>query len=313
MYKQIYSMSKIKIAVINWWPESDKNVKNWFVEYMKANFDNIECVNAGDASTDILFASVFGDKNRVESIPARVKVLFCGESWNNKTYSAYTPEYIEKQYDLILHFDETDEDRKRQRFPLWLLYVPKYNMDDVNDNIITYVNEMRNINMNKKKKVFGTCIARHDPTGMRGNICNELNKYGKMEYVGRWRNGDKPKIGPLRSDKLKYLSEVTYSVCAESHRDSHYCSEKIFEAFMGGTIPIYWSNDILAEESILKREGYCLSDALEIKEMMKNNKKYKIDDIFTENAYNILKCDYYDELKSNLIKLLLKNGYKHPL
>ena len=175
MYKQIYSMSKIKIAVINWWPESDKNVKNWFVEYMKANFDNIECVNPEESDIDILFSSVFGNMRRIESIKARVKVLFSGESWRNQTYSQYKSEYIEKHYDLILHFDETDESRKRQRFPLWLLYVPKYNMNDASDNLITYVNEMRSMNMNNEKIIFGSCIARHDPTGMRGKISNEIN------------------------------------------------------------------------------------------------------------------------------------------
>ena len=94
-------MSKLRIAVINWWDEPDKKANNWFVEYMKANFDNIECVNPGDSRTDILFASVFGKRERVESCPARVKVLFSGESWENKNYSEYKSEYIEKHYDLI--------------------------------------------------------------------------------------------------------------------------------------------------------------------------------------------------------------------
>jgi hypothetical protein len=306
-------MSKLRIAVMNWWNEPDKKAKNWFVEYMKANFDNIECVNPEESDIDILFSSVFGNMRRIESIKARVKVLFSGESWRNQTYSQYKSEYIEKHYDLILHFDETDESRKRQRFPLWLLYVPKYNMNDASDNLITYVNEMRSMNMNNEKIIFGSCIARHDPTGMRGKISNEINKYGKMEYVGRWRNGDKPKIGQLRKDKLKYLSNVIYSVCAESHIDSHYCSEKIFEAFMGGTIPIYWSKDILAEKGILKRDSYCIYDEFEITEMMKDNEKYKMEDIFTKNAYNVLKCEYYDKLKSNLIKLLRENGFSGGL
>jgi hypothetical protein len=306
-------MSKLRIAVINWWDEPDNKANNWFVEYMKANFDNIECVNPGDSRTDILFASVFGKRERVESCPARVKVLFSGESWTNKTYSQYKSEYIENHYDLILHFDETDESRKRQRFPLWLLYVPKYNMNDASDNLITYVNKMRSMNMNNKKRIFGSCIARHDPTGMRGKISNEINKYGKMEYVGRWRNDDKPKIGPLRKDKLEYLRNVIYSVCAESHCDPHYCSEKIFEAFMGGTIPIYWSKDILAEKSILKRDSYCIYDEFEITEMMKDNEKYKMEDIFTKNAYNVLRCEYYDKLKSNLIKLLREKGFSGGL
>ena len=302
-------MSKLRIAVMNWWYEEDKKAKNWFVEYMKANFDNIECVNPGDSRTDILFASVFGEMRRVENCPARVKVLFSGECWSCKMCSGYTDEYIERQYDLILNFEETDDSRKRQRFPLWLLYVPKYNMNNESDNLITYVNALRNENMNNKKTIFGTCIARHDPIGMRGKISSEINKYGKMEYAGRWRNGDKPKIGPLRKDKIEYLKKVEYSVCAESFSVSHYCSEKIFEAFMGGTIPIYWSKDILAEEGILKRESYCVYDELEIKEMMKNNKKYKMKDIFTENAYNVLKCEYYDKLKSNLINLLREKGF----
>jgi len=306
-------MSKLRIAVINWWDEPDNKANNWFVEYMKANFDNIECVNPGDSRTDILFASVFGKRERVESCPARVKVLFSGESWTNKTYSQYKSEYIENHYDLILHFDETDESRKRQRFPLWLLYVPKYNMNDASDNLITYVNEMRSMNMNNEKSIFGSCIARHDPTGMRKKVSDEINKYGKMEYVGKWRNGNKPKIGPLRKDKLEYLSGVIYSVCVESHFDSHYCSEKIFEAFMGGTIPIYWSKDILAEKSILKRDSYCIYDEFEITEMMKDNEKYKMEDIFTKNAYNVLRCEYYDKLKSNLIKLLREKGFSGGL
>tara|TARA_B110000967_G_C18785031_1_gene510303 strand:- start:202 stop:1128 length:927 start_codon:yes stop_codon:yes gene_type:complete len=304
---------KLRIAVMNWWNEPDTKANNWFVEYMKSNFENVECVGVGDPQTDILFASVFGDKNRINSVPGRVKVLFSGESWSNKTYKEYTSEFIESKYDLILHFDETDPIRKRQRFPLWLLYVPRYNMNDINDNFITYVNEMRDINMNKGKVKFGVCVARHDPTGMRGSICNEIQKYGKVEYGGRWGNRDKPKIGGLREDKIKYLSGAIYSVCAESHAVSHYCSEKIFESFMGGNIPIYWSKDIIAEEEILKRESYCIYDIDEIEKMMKNNAEYKMKDIFTENAYNILRREYYDKLKSNLIKLLREKGYIHAL
>lgn len=305
-------MIMLKVAILNWWYEPDKKAKNWFIEYMKCNFVDVKEVRAGDPDTDVLIASVFGDVNKVKTCPARVKVFYSGESKLNKSYKSYNDQFLKENYDLILNFSNTNENEKVQRFPLWLLYVPKYNMDDEKDNFITYVLENRKKNMNNHKDKFACCIARHDPCNMRRNVCGELSKYGTITYPGRWKNnggtGGKSTIGDKREDKINYAKHVKYMVCCESHREKGYCSEKIFEAFICGNIPVYWSEDMEPEREILKRDSYCLFEGEEIKNMVNNSKSYENSGVFTENAYNVLKREYYDKLKSNLTNLLRSRG-----
>jgi hypothetical protein len=299
----------LRVSFVNWWYEPDKNVKNWFIEYMNANFNNVVSCKAHE-NPDILFSSVFDEgKTDARNYHARIKVFFSGECCENKRYKKFNDKYLQENFDLILHFTPTDLERKYLRFPLWLLYVPKYNMDNKNDNIITYVEEKRKENMNKPKKLLGSCVARHDPSGKRSSILGKLSKYGVVGCPGRWPPPRKQKIGDKREDKIKYISETTYNICAESHKGLMYCSEKIFEAYIGGTIPIYWSNDGIPEKDILERNSYCLNDEEEIRKMMENNKKYKESRVFKPGSEKILHDNYYGKLKSILIKLLRERNF----
>jgi alpha(1,3/1,4) fucosyltransferase len=116
----------------------------------------------------------------------------------------------------------------------------KYNE---NDNILTYIQNKYNENIKKQKEFLGTIIARHDRGGQRTKICNELSKYGNIKAPGTYRNNVRS-IGPTQNDKINYISRGTYNICPENSAYEGYFTEKIFQAFEGGTIPLYWAIDL---------------------------------------------------------------------
>jgi hypothetical protein len=65
---------------------------------------------------------------------------------------------------------------------------------------------------------------------------------GEFEFYGRdWKNKNYKNYKGASSNKIETLKHYRFVVCYENMRDiKGYITEKIFEAFAAGTVPIYW-------------------------------------------------------------------------
>ena len=88
-------------------------------------------------------------------------------------------------------------------------------------------------------------------------------------------------------------------------------TEKIFQAFEGGTIPLYWAID-LPEPEIINKNKYCFCNTNNIEELEKsihnvsnNPDKYIEGALFTKNAGNQIQL-FYITLLENILLCLQK-------
>ena len=293
----------ITLAYINYWSGLHKD--HWFTKFIEQNIGPVKKVNPGDYP-DILIASCMGNINNVQNIKAKCKLFYYGENLNK--YPPYNNDkLLYDTFDLIVGFKNTDLSKKQIRFPLWLKYYDYYKYNE-NDNILTYIQNKYNENIKKQKDIFGSIVARHDRGGQRTKIYNELSKYGNIKSPGIYRNNDQS-IGSTHNDKINYISRGIYNICPENSAYEGYFTEKIFQAFEGGTIPLYWAIN-LPEPEIINKNKYCFcdinnKDSLEksIHNTLTNPNQYIVGELFTKNAGEKIQLFYSTLLENILLKI----------
>ena len=292
----------ITIAYINYWKD-DKD--HYFTKFIKHNIGATKIVSA-DENPDILISSCMGNINNVRNVKAKCKLFFYGENLNR--FPPYNNDnLLYNTFDLIVGFKYTDLSRKQIRFPLWLMYYNYYEYD-VNDNILTYIQDKYNINIMKKKDFLGSVVARHDRGGQRIKIYNELNKYGTVKAPGTFLKNTQP-IGNTHNDKINFISNGLCNICPENSCFEGYFTEKIFQAFEGGTIPLYWGID-LPEPEIINKNKYCFCDVNNMDSLQKSVQnvcihpdQYIQGNLFTEKSAEHIKTFYSTLLKHLLLYL----------
>ena len=290
----------ITIAYINFW--NDPNNDNYFTKFIEENIGSVKKVNVNDYP-DILIASCMGNINHVKNIKAKCKIFYYGENLNR--YPPYNNDkLLSETFNLIVGFKNTDLSKKQIRFPLCLIYYNYYNYNE-NDNVLTYIQNKYNENIKKQKDIFGSIIARHDRGGQRTLIYNELSKYGTIKSPGIFKNNE-PLIGKKLIDKMNYISRGVYNICPENSIYEGYFTEKVFQAFEGGTIPLYWAIDF-PEVDIINKNKYCFCNINNKEELEKsiynvtnNPNQYIEGELFTKNAGEKIK-QFYSTLLENIL------------
>ena len=76
----------------------------------------------------------------------------------------------------------------------------------------------------------------------RLNFIKQLNKYKKVDMGGRFDNN----VGEIKN-KITFLKEYKFSIAMENSEGDGYISEKIYDSFISGTIPIYYGDYMIDE------------------------------------------------------------------
>jgi hypothetical protein len=300
----IHNIPQIKILYINFW--NDPFNDTYFSDFIKINL-NCEIIHVNpNQNPDILIASVNGNINDIDKINAKCKIFYYGENLNR--YPPYNNiELLKSKFDILVGFKYTNKKEKFLRFPLWLIYYPFYNFNYKN-NIINYLENKYKENIAKNKNKFATLISRHDRGGQRTVIYNILSKYGDIYCPGNFNNNT-PKIGSTQKEKIVYISNSIYNICPENSIYEGYTTEKIFQAFEAGTIPLYWGYD-LPEKEILNYNKYCYckieNDNIltrQIEDVVLNKNNYIMGNIFNNNAQSVIET-YYNDLINEIKKFI---------
>lgn len=85
----------------------------------------------------------------------------------------------------------------------------------------------------------------------------EFDLYGFQWKKGKYKNYR----GPLHSNKIEKLKEYKFSICYENMGDvKGYLSEKIFDCFAAGVVPVYWGasnvTDYIPEGCFIDRRRF---------------------------------------------------------
>ena len=213
---------------------------------------------------DYLIYNNFGDEHLNKKYKNSIKISIFTE---NKI-----PDLSEADYAIgQAHINYLD---RYFKFPIFLWY---------NIKAIKQFRE-KALNNPNRTKFCSAVISNGGMDKFRIKFINELNKYKEIDMGGSFLNN----VGGPVKDKIKFLSSYKFSIAMENSEGDGYVSEKIFDSFISGTIPIYYGDYtideyinpksfilIKNEENIEKKINY-------IKEIDQNYEKYS--NILKENV-----------------------------
>lgn len=205
----------IKIWFTDMWAGFDFQ-DNYFTIYLSRYF-NIKI----DPQPDFLIHSVYS-KNYLNYNCCRICIT--GENTR--------PDFSRSDYHI--GFDYNDDPRYL-RWPMFLMnrYVPEYLLKEKQVEQI----------FNDKKRFCSFVVSNSYASG-RIEFFNKLNVYKQVASGGRYMNN----IGGPVKDKHQFIKESKFNIAFENISYPGYTTEKIFDAFLGNCVPIYWGNTRIAED-----------------------------------------------------------------
>ena len=82
---------------------------------------------------------------------------------------------------------------------------------------------------------------------VRTKFMNMLSQYRKVDCAGTFMNNTGFLAPEGDVDYRLFLQEYKFIICFENTKQTNYVTEKLFNAYMGGCIPIYWGSDQVKE------------------------------------------------------------------
>ena len=218
------------------------NPKNWRLSHFKPHLE---------------YYSVFGRRKRMQRSKVPYKVFWTGEDTQNN-FPAYNDNCIH-DCTISLGFDFVDA-QNYLRYPLWLLYYFGFCLDK--DKIAEQVAAFNQHNsaFDDKKNKFCAMIARHDRNGIRKQMIDALSAVGTVFCPGTAYHNDNTLIEKYRDQKVEYLKSFKFNICPENTSVKGYVTEKLFQAFDAGCIPIYWGGG--PEKDVINPKSYIVYDGI---------------------------------------------------
>ncbi|MEI0486100.1 glycosyltransferase family 10 domain-containing protein [Brachyspira intermedia] len=283
---------KITFFVRNDWPVNEKEFTgNYFYNLIKNNYiSDLEI----SYNPDIEFFATIGKRYFLEKSKAKIKIFYTGECVSDKAIDKRWAEYYDNcinDVDLSLGFDRIDENKYQNyvRFPIWIFYnfnrlldKKDYTKDDIK-KVIDNIN-----NAKSKKNKFASLVASHDATNIRTQMYNQIIKIDSISCPGKLFHNDNTLKQDFNNDKIEYLRDFKFNICPENTISDGYVTEKLFDSFKAGCIPIY-NGDENIELDLVNKDALLFfkkdEDNTElIKEIEKLHKDDKLFDAFQKQT-----------------------------
>jgi hypothetical protein len=182
---------------------------------------------------DYRFVSVFPDKTntRYDLLNDAVNVFYSGENVEPST----------DRFDYALSFSLTNHPN-HYRLPCW---VPRLYQNGMRPKDLLSTNRPQAVLSNIQPE-FCNFIFRNR-VDFREKFFYELNARKPVAAPGVSCNNS-PSIGASVADKIAYQRNFRFSVAMENERSPGYTTEKIVEAFIAGTVPIYLGDPDIGDD-----------------------------------------------------------------
>ena len=303
-------------------------VGSWFCDVIKERTQ--KTVEFSWYKPSLILTSLFGSLWLLKIISYAYKqpnVFFSGENIKAlKKYRVYR-NYLGELPALALGFDYNQKENYK-RFPLWLLYIfpPTFAATASVADIQERLKEIEQQSFFPKQE-FAAMIASHAgyfstrkidsdfSMVSRALITQQIQNINFVHCPGKLLHNDDSLHKEFKNDKKKYLQQFQFNICPENSATPGYVTEKLFESFEAGAIPIYWGDEnpepmILNHERILFwRNGTDNTEVLDrIKSLYlseKERQKFLAVPIFKNTAATAI-YDYFQILNTQLIELLHK-------
>ena len=255
----------------NQWGPADMD-QQWFVRFLRHHFpDNQTVVNFfGPVSTPFFIKRQFEGK----------KVFYTGEDVEHPgtQLALYYGDYCLDHTDLSLGFGQVQHARYL-RFPYWILTT--FSPEDDAAAIRERIRQINESHFEKSRECV--LINKHDPAGTRELVYNGVKDILDVKLAGQWRNNTRELWDDFGNDKEAYLRTFKFNICAENNNTKDYVTEKIFDAFIAGCIPLYYGalNDpepgLINRDAVIfwNKEGNNAENREKILELKQNDSFYQ--------------------------------------
>ena len=197
-------------------------------------------------------------------------------------------------------------DPKYIRFPLWIIYLfpPEANESQIS-NIINHINLSK-----ATDDIQCALIASHDEFNSRMPIYNSLKNILKICCPGKLKHNSNLLWEEFDDDKVKFLSHCKFNICPENTNCTGYVTEKLFEAFDSGSIPIYWGSNNNPEPGLINKRSiifwnYGDGEAIKHIQLLANDKN-AWEDFMLQEKFSRLAAEYIIERYSLLDSMIMK-------
>lgn len=247
--------------------DTNNQIANFFVAILSNRFE----ITIDNENPDYL---IFGDRNFGENNlrydPNKVvKIFYTGEN--------------QRPWDYVcshaISFDHVENERM-YRLPLYVVY----DFDNLLKRIPSFVTYKRSEEDIQTKTGFCSFVVRNPNCQKRNEFFHKLSKYKQVDSGGPLFNN----IGYVleygdnaMKSKLEWLKNYKFNMCFENSSYPGYVTEKLYEAYIGGTIPIYWGSATVEVDfnprAFLNWHDYKDDDAFmqAIIELDQNDDKYR--------------------------------------
>ena len=249
------------------WNYSINTFHPWFEQFINENVSGDKTFN---------FFSSYGDRRFIHIAKVERKIfLNIEEVYHWPWYDGYQDHCLS---DVLLSMGhEPLHAPNYLRFPVWLFTTFESRLDrNVIEKRIAELNAVRNT-----QKYDCVLISSHDAMNIRTPIYNQLKDVTDIKCAGNlFRNTNELQM-VYGNDKLKYVHEFMFNICAENCNRFGYVTEKLFDAFIAGSIPIYYGSDNRPEPGIINPDAVLFFDPKsDNSELIKEVRRLKSDDAY---------------------------------
>lgn len=185
-------------------------------------------------------------------------ILLCGQfgenykEWNECKKLVQLTESLERfpikldDYDYVSGYQLMQGDKFFYDNP----YMPRMDvvyMSQLEDRSVFLNKEMHN-------RRFCNFLYYNESSGtgakLRKDFCLKLSEYKRVDCPGRVLNNMDNTCGERMAsnwmaDKLEFLKQYKFTIAFENSRQDGYTTEKLWQPFLAGSIPIYWGNAVI--------------------------------------------------------------------
>ncbi len=287
-------MKKIKIKILNYDPNDTCSYGFYIVNILNKYYD----VEFSEDPEYLFFNESQFDHLKYKCI----KIFYTGENIH--------PDF--NLCDYAFAFDYINFGDRYHRLPIYLVST-FYRKDELkmDQGIGLKSGPLFTENDLKKKEGFCSFVySNYLADTERKEFFEKLSAYKKVSSGGAYLNN----IGGRVDNKLAFEMEHKFSIAFENSSNDGYTTEKLPNAIVAQTIPIYWGNPLVAREFNPKRFINC-NDFKDFDEVVNRVKEIDNNDsLYLEMINNPILAEGYDlDIAKNEFENFLRKIVDQPL
>lgn len=216
-------MDTLKIAYADFWPEWSQ--ENFIEPILKKHYNVVIDQN----KPDVLIHSIFNGRRDTPKYRCK-KILVLAENWRPGPLGS----------NFSISFDP--HSNTNYRLPLWQIYLILW--PELKDQLFERVRWESG-----EFKKFCSFSVSNPNNAFRNQAFDQLNEYKRVDSYGKVRTNNPaflqiPKDRYWRDSKLGYFRRIPhkFQIAFENTSYPGYCTEKLMDSFLVGSIPIYWGD-----------------------------------------------------------------------